>query len=148
MKPAATTRAPAHLWRTPAYVMWKNAATRAQASGVPFLITPADIPPTPDFCPVLGLKLAINTQGAGARRGASDCSPSLDRIVPELGYIPGNVRIVSMRANRIRSNATSKELIAIAADCYALEADLRMRALLDRVMATQNDRVITTSVSA
>jgi hypothetical protein len=41
------------------------------------------------------------------------CSPSLDRIVPELGYVKGNVRVISDRANRIKRDATLEELRAI-----------------------------------
>jgi hypothetical protein len=34
----------------------------------------------------------------------------LDRIIPELGYVPGNVKIISMRANRIKTNATIEDI--------------------------------------
>jgi hypothetical protein len=37
-------------------------------------------------------------------------SPSLDRIVPEVGYIDGNVRVISDRANRLKSNRTLVQL--------------------------------------
>jgi hypothetical protein len=37
-------------------------------------------------------------------------SPSLDRINNNLGYVPGNVIVVSDRANRIKNNATIEEL--------------------------------------
>lgn len=30
--------------------------------------------------------------------------PSIDRIVPELGYVKGNVAVISMKANRLKSN--------------------------------------------
>lgn len=39
---------------------------------------------------------------------------SLDRIVPSLGYVPGNVAVISHRANRIKSDATADELRAVA----------------------------------
>ncbi len=39
-----------------------------------------------------------------------DDSPSLDKIIPKLGYVKGNVWVVSNKANRIKSNATIEEL--------------------------------------
>lgn len=36
--------------------------------------------------------------------------PSLDKIIPKLGYVKGNVWVVSNKANRIKSNATIEEL--------------------------------------
>jgi hypothetical protein len=43
-----------------------------------------------------------------------DTSPSLDKINPELGYVPGNVAIISYRANRIKNNGTAEEHRLIA----------------------------------
>ena len=40
--------------------------------------------------------------------------PSLDRIIPELGYIKGNVVFISNWANIIKQDATEKELYAVA----------------------------------
>jgi hypothetical protein len=44
-----------------------------------------------------------------------DNSPSIDQIVPGGGYVPGNVRIISWKANRLKSNATIDDLEAILA---------------------------------
>ena len=41
-------------------------------------------------------------------------SPSLDRIYPERGYVIGNVVIISNRANTIKNNATSEEIMKVA----------------------------------
>lgn len=57
----------------------------------------------PTKCPVLGIPLSYTPS-------FTDNTPTLDRLVPRLGYVPGNVIIVSMRANRIRSDATTEEL--------------------------------------
>jgi hypothetical protein len=40
----------------------------------------------------------------------SACSPSLDRIIPDRGYVPGNVRVVSDRANRLKGKRSLSEL--------------------------------------
>jgi hypothetical protein len=34
-------------------------------------------------------------------------------MVPSLGYVPGNIRVISMRANRIKTDATADELRAV-----------------------------------
>lgn len=91
--------------------MWAAARRRAAKKGVPFTITPSDIT-LPEYCPVLGLKLdySVGTKG----RKASHNSPNLDRRLPELGYVPGNVLVISKKANTIKSNATPEELLKVA----------------------------------
>jgi len=80
------------------------AKQRARAIGLPFSITEADIK-IPKRCPALGMLLK---KGSDKKRLPS--SPSLDRIDPSLGYIPGNVIVISSRANLIKSNADYKEI--------------------------------------
>lgn len=89
--------------------MWNNAKARAERDGVPFSISVEDIV-IPETCPVLGVTLAqrLGKQGGGPN------SPSLDRIVASLGYIPGNVVVISMRANRLKNDASVKELRSLA----------------------------------
>jgi len=79
------------------------AKARAAKSGVPFDITPDDIS-IPTTCPVLGIPLIVGQDKA------TDNSPSLDRVMPLLGYVKGNVLTISNRANRIKNNATPAEL--------------------------------------
>ena len=59
----------------------------------------------PKYCPVLGIELRVNHDGGQA----TDNSPSVDRIKPELGYVKGNVAIISKRANTIKSFGTIAE---------------------------------------
>ena len=94
-------------YRTPeryVYHMLKRAERRASLKGVPFSLTKDDIT-IPDLCPMLGIKLEVSDG-----KGASESSPALDRIVPEIGYVRGNVRVISTKANRIKSNATIDEI--------------------------------------
>ena len=49
------------------------------------------------------------------RRGASDNSPTLDKIIPEMDYVRGNIAVMSSRANRIKNDASLAELAAVAA---------------------------------
>lgn len=44
---------------------------------------------------------------------ASDASPTLDRIHPDIGYVPGNVMVISAKANRMKNNASLEELKAL-----------------------------------
>lgn len=76
---------------------------RAKKSGLPFALTEDDLF-IPTKCPVLG-------------RGffsAPGMSPSLDRVRPALGYVPGNVIVVSVIANTIRSNARPADILRVA----------------------------------
>lgn len=68
----------------------------------------------PDNCPVFKepLKWGVGTK---EKTGTWDyTSPSLDRVLPDKGYVKGNVAWISMRANMIKSNVTAKELYAVA----------------------------------
>ena len=94
----------------PERALLSSAKQRAKEAGVPFSITEEDIIIIPPCCPVLGIPLQRK-----AGRGGGDNSPSLDRIVPELGYVPGNIAVISNRANRIKSNATAEEIERVAA---------------------------------
>jgi len=82
------------------------AKTRARKKGVPVdRIKPAiDLP---DHCPVLGIELRYKAPG---KCGPTPNSPSVDRKVPALGYVAGNMRIISNRANMIKNNASVEEV--------------------------------------
>ena len=84
-----------------------QAKSRAKAKHVLFTITEKDII-IPEFCPILGIRLIKRRSKSG------DNSPSLDRIVPSLGYVPGNVAVISQRANRLKGDGTIEEHRAIA----------------------------------
>lgn len=81
---------------------------RARKAGVPHTITRADIV-VPDVCPVLGIPLY-----PGTGRGAKPNAPSLDRIIPELGYVPGNIQVISYLANTMKNSATPEQLVLFA----------------------------------
>jgi len=79
-----------------------GASIRAKRDGIPFDLTEADIV-MPVFCPVLGMRLVIGV------RGHTDASPSLDRFTPSLGYVRGNVAVISNRANRMKADGSLEE---------------------------------------
>jgi hypothetical protein len=87
--------------------MVRSAKKRAKAKGLPFDLVAGDLS-VPATCPLLGIpiELAIRAAGPG--------SPTLDRIIPELGYVAGNVWIISHRANSIKRDASVEEIEMLA----------------------------------
>lgn len=83
--------------------IYRERKRHAERSGIPFTITFDDLPPVPEYCPVLGIPIKHGT-------GDIENSPSLDKIVPRLGYIPGNIAWISGRANAIKRDAALEEL--------------------------------------
>jgi hypothetical protein len=67
-----------------------------------------------DDCPVDGLPLdwEMNSVTEGK---ATDRSPSLDRIVPSLGYVKGNVKFIANKWNTWKSNMLLRDLELIIA---------------------------------
>ena len=76
--------------------------SRSRVAGVPFEIDESHLP-LPTHCPILGIPLVVG----GKLR---DDSPSVDKIIPSLGYVPGNVAIISMKANRMKSDSSVEDL--------------------------------------
>lgn len=90
--------------------LW-NIKSRAKKAGLPFNLTIEDVTP-PEYCPILGIKLERGHKGKAA--GPQYCSPSVDRIIPELGYVKGNVIVISQLANAIKQNATPEQIRKVA----------------------------------
>ena len=91
-----------------------KAERRAKQKKVPFDLSAEyleEIFPKDNLCPVFGLSLEW---GGGSDEASRDNSPSLDRIVPELGYVEGNVVWISNRANILKRDATWEELQRVA----------------------------------
>jgi hypothetical protein len=79
--------------------MVNHARARAKRHGIYFAITKSDIS-IPSHCPILGIPLEVG------RGYARDSSPSLDRINPNKGYLPDNIWVISMKANRMKGDMT------------------------------------------
>jgi hypothetical protein len=96
--------------RNPVAYLLRIAKHRAKKRGIKFNLTKDDIV-LPTHCPVLGIKLEVNFDtGAGGK----DSSYSLDRIDSSKGYIPGNVQVISNKANSMKFTATEEELLKFA----------------------------------
>ena len=100
------------LWRREArpktFILYR-ARSGAKARGIACTLILKDIPDIPEFCsvfPWIRLEYKVGV-------GRFDGSPSLDRIDNKRGYEAGNVRIISDRANSLKSDATQQELIAL-----------------------------------
>ena len=87
-----------------------QAKKRAKEKGLDFDITVDDLV-WPEYCPILRVRLVY--EGRGSKSFLPD-SPSIDRVVPSVGYVKGNVQVICARANVIKSNATIEELRAVA----------------------------------
>ena len=88
------------------------ARIHAVQKGIECTIRPEDIV-IPTHCPVLGIPLVPKVgQGRKNRHEIGD-SPTVDRVDNSKGYIPGNICVISGRANHLKSNATIEEVEAI-----------------------------------
>jgi len=92
--------------KDPRKTMVDNARRRAKLKGLAFDITFEDIV-IPNVCPVLGIPLYVTTGHPKAN------SPSLDKYIPSKGYIKGNIHIISQRANLMKNDATTEEVIKL-----------------------------------
>nr|DAP18931.1 MAG TPA: restriction endonuclease [Crassvirales sp.] len=81
------------------------ARRRATVENLPFNIDCTDIG-IPEYCPLLGIEL---NKHVGEGEAKFD-SPTIDKLIPSLGYTKGNVWVISRRANMIKSDATLEEL--------------------------------------
>lgn len=80
---------------------WMTARRRAAEAGLAFDIEPADLV-IPDTCPALGVSFVM--------RGRNHpFNPSVDRKDPRLGYVKGNVAVITRRANTMKSNSVSPD---------------------------------------
>lgn len=89
------------------YVL-RRVKSNCRKTGIEVTITESDIL-IPTHCPILGIEL-----DRFATTKTRSNAPSIDRIDNNKGYIPGNIIIVSLKANRIKNDATVEELMKVA----------------------------------
>jgi hypothetical protein len=95
--------------------MFRRARSRAKRTGREFSITEADVV-IPERCPVFNIPLVVGRKDfREAEGGGRENSPSLDRIRNELGYVHGNVAVVSWKANAMKSKHSLEDLEALVA---------------------------------
>ena len=89
-----------HIDRSKERRMFDSAKSRATIKGREFTIELEDIH-IPEFCPVFLTPMV---------------APSIDRIDSDRGYVKGNIRVISRRANILKNNASVEEMTLILAD--------------------------------
>lgn len=100
------------------YAIVRGARHRSIKNENETLITKTDID-WPEDCPVLPwIKLDYS-----ARSERKFDSPTLDRIDNTRGYVIGNVRVISWRANQLKRDATLEELKCLVAYVSAHTAE-------------------------
>ena len=92
-----------HVYRTkhPQTYLLQNPRIRAKKKGWDFNLEPKDVI-IPEYCPVLKVKLDPVGKGGSY-------VPSIDRIDSTKGYVKGNIRVVSHRANTLLSDGSLEE---------------------------------------
>lgn len=80
--------------------IYNRIKARAKRKSLDFNLELSDIV-IPECCPVFNKPFIY---------GDTDWTYSVDRIKSELGYIKGNINIISNKANRYKNNATKEEL--------------------------------------
>ncbi len=95
--------------REPLRYLVLAAKSRSKKEGLPFDLDYKKLS-VPTHCPVLGIPM-VYAEGSRA-----DGSPSLDRRRPELGYVQGNVVVISWRANHLKLDCTCGDELRRVAD--------------------------------
>ena len=112
-----------HSMSRPFYDILRNARNRAEKRGVPFDLTEEYLESIwTGVCPVFQIRLNLPSYGGHELRPSK---PSLDRLVPDKGYVPGNVVWISLRANQMKSDGTSAELFRVAEWLQQIEEEIK-----------------------
>lgn len=92
----------------------RRARMRGRKAGLEATIALSDLV-WPTHCPVLGLALDYPERaGERGNQHAQPNWPSLDRWDSSKGYVPGNVFVISFRANSLKNSATYAEILKVA----------------------------------
>lgn len=92
--------------KDPVGYLISQARYRAKKEGIEFSVGREDLD-IPLTCPIFGLELGFSE----GRR--TDSSYSLDRLDNSKGYIPGNVRVISWKANQYKGDLTVEQVEAL-----------------------------------
>ena len=85
--------------------IYSQIKNNAKQRNLEFNLTKDDIV-IPEYCPILKVKLDVNTMSTKNRY-----APSVDRIDSKKGYIKGNIMVISIKANMMKNDATDEELL-------------------------------------
>jgi hypothetical protein len=89
--------------------MFRSARSRAKKENIPFDLTVEYLHKiATENCPVTNKPMDWNGEENNSLN-----RPSLDKIIPELGYVQGNVAIISYRMNTKKNNLLETELVQL-----------------------------------
>jgi hypothetical protein len=92
----------------------KNAKHRAARENVPFDLTLQDLVDiATDECPIFHTPFVWGSSGLGKGKVRED-TPQLDKIIPSIGYVKGNIAFLSGKANKMKDNGTMQDHYDIA----------------------------------
>lgn len=105
-------------WRlsNPAKNMLRSARCRAKRYGTPFTLTLEDVS-VPEACPCCKLPMEFGSMADRAN------SPSLDQIIPRLGYTRENCIVICFGCNTKKSDSSPEQLYAIADYIYQIRKE-------------------------
>lgn len=128
----------------PELFMLNAAKSRAVQGNFIFDLKISDII-IPQFCPILGIPLFKNDRKEIFN---SPNSPSLDKIIPHLGYVSNNIVVCSFLANIHKKDASWEEMEALYQNFYNISCgpfvdDIsKQRKLATKATKRTNERVI------
>lgn len=102
-------------WRSKAQRMLAGMKERAVARNLPIDLKFFTVPVLTIWiannqrCSCCGVEFDVRDRSVANR----DRTQSVDRIIPELGYVRGNVAIICWRCNNLKRDATADELQAV-----------------------------------
>jgi len=102
---------------TPPYLkVFYHSQGSAKIKNIEFNLQPEDII-VPNECPYLKVPFIIGT------KESYQYTHSLDRIDNDKGYIKGNVEVITKKANSMKNNASTEELISFALEIIRRNKD-------------------------
>ncbi len=95
--------------------LFMAARTRAKRGGLPFSITADDVRavwPQDNCCPIMQIPFQSDRRGEVSKRHGA----TLDKLDPKLGYVKGNIAVISWQANVIKQDCTDPAIFRRIAD--------------------------------
>lgn len=100
-----------------AVTLWNSAKTRAKLKNVPFTLTKEWYIEklNAGICEITGIPFILEkSTNTSENHFGLFYSPSVDRIVPILGYVPENCRMVIQGYNQCKGTATDADVLKMA----------------------------------
>ena len=102
--------------KTNEQLLFERTKQSAKEKKLDFNLTIDDII-IPEYCPLLEVKLTFDYITE-----SKDSYYSIDRINSDLGYVKGNVQVISLKANTMKNNATKEQLLIFSKNIIRLNS--------------------------